>query len=119
MEKYGKYINREFTEKTNGFKSFGNILSLKHVIEKDIRICEVLICTGTGEPGGLQSTGSQSRTRLKRLSSSSRRGENKAVVPMIHFKKERKKTHIHITHVKMCLYIFSKAPERNTRNKNT
>ena len=26
---------------------------------------------GTGEPGGLQSMGSQSRTRLKRLSSSS------------------------------------------------
>ena len=27
---------------------------------------------GTGEPGGLQSLGSQSRTRLKRLSSSSK-----------------------------------------------
>ena len=54
----------------------------------------------------------QSRTRLKRLSSSSRRETKQAIVPIIHFKKERKKTHI-----KMYLYIFFKAPERNTRKK--
>ena len=30
---------------------------------------------GTGEPGGLPSMGSQSRTRLKRLSSTSKEGE--------------------------------------------
>ena len=40
---------------------------------------------GTGEPGGLPSIGSQSRTRLKRLSSSSTRTrENDGEVSMEH-----------------------------------
>ena len=45
-----------------------------HALEKEMAAqSSVLVwgIPGTGEPGGLPSTGSQSQTRLKRLSSSS------------------------------------------------
>ena len=45
-----------------------------HALEKEIAAHSIVFAwriPGTGEPGGLQSMGSQSRTRLKRLSSSS------------------------------------------------
>ena len=46
-----------------------------HVLEKEMATHSSVLAwriPGTGEPGGLPSVGSQSRTRLKRLSSSSR-----------------------------------------------
>ena len=46
-----------------------------HALEKDMPTHSRVLAwgiPGTGEPGGLPSMGSQSRTRLKRLSSSSR-----------------------------------------------
>ena len=45
-----------------------------HALEKDMATHSSVLAwriPGTGEPGGLPSIGSQSRTRLKRLSSSS------------------------------------------------
>ena len=47
-----------------------------HVLEKEMATHSSVLAwriPGTGEPGGLPSVGSQSRTRLKRLSSSSRK----------------------------------------------
>ena len=46
-----------------------------HALEKEMATHSSVLAwriPGMGEPGGLQSMGSQSRTRLKRLSSSSR-----------------------------------------------
>ena len=46
-----------------------------HALEKEMATHSSVLAwriPGTGEPGGLPSMGSQSRTRLKRLSSSSR-----------------------------------------------
>ena len=45
-----------------------------HALEKEMATQSSVVAwriPGTGEPGGLPSVGSQSRTRLKRLSSSS------------------------------------------------
>ena len=47
-----------------------------HALEKEMATHSSVLAwriPGTGEPGGLRSTGSHSRTRLKRLSSSSSR----------------------------------------------
>ena len=49
-----------------------------HALEKEMATHTSVLAwriPGTGEPGGLPSMGSQSRTRLKRLSGSSRAAE--------------------------------------------
>ena len=60
-----------------------------HALEKELATYSGVLAwriPGTGEPGGLPSMGSQSQTRLKRLSSSSSRDQtcvNKTAFEMI------------------------------------
>ena len=54
-----------------------------HALQKEMATHSSVLAwriPGTGEPGGLPSMGSQSRTRLKRLSSSSSSGSSKEIV---------------------------------------
>ena len=68
-------------EEPGGLQSMGSRLSdfaftfHFHALEKEMATHSSVLAwriSGTGEPGGLPSVGSQSRTRLKRLGSSSR-----------------------------------------------
>ena len=56
-----------------------------HTLEKEMATHSIVLAwriQGTGEPGGLPSMGSQSQTRLKRLSSSSSSRNHQVISPM-------------------------------------
>ena len=59
-----------------------------HALEKEMATHSSVLSwriSGTAEPGGLPSMGSQSRTRLKRLSSSSKKAKQASIPAVMKF----------------------------------